>query len=135
MILSALLFIFLPILFSCPLFRPVWYLGQYLLLFLLAFILVLAFGGLSYFSLNLVYFQFNIFAFCIGFVTFILDCIQPTTQINIKGMIVVIEINRIVYIVSILIIHVMRWALAMMRFMMQIMILSHFHRLPYGSHH
>ena len=54
--------------------------------------------------------------------------------INMKIMIVVKEINRIMYVVIIVNRHGCRWVLDMMRWIMHNMNMIHWHRLPYRSH-
>ena len=104
-----------------------------MLLLLIVFLLDFSLGGLSYFSLNLINSQIIIFTSCIHLVALNFPHIQPTTLLVIKGMIVVKEINRTMYVVRHVSRHERRWSLAIQRFIMYMMTLIHCHILTNKS--
>ena len=100
------------------------YIGNYLLLFLFAFIMVITLKGFSYLYLHLIHLQIVIFASCIRLVTLNLAHFHSTPSLNTIIMIFVKSINIIMYVVSVVIRHGRRWVLDMIIFMMNTMLES-----------
>ena len=85
-------------------------------------------------SLNLINLQILFFASCIFHETLILAHIRPTLSLNMKNTVFVKATNRIMYVEILVIMHVRRWVLAVMMFMMYIMTLVHCQQPHHVSH-
>ena len=100
------------------------------------FSLIILFGlwVLTDLSLNLINFKIVIFASCVCCINLILDHIWPTPSLGMKYTSVVKSTNRTMTVAILVIRNLRRCVLAMMKFLMHIMTLSHFQQISSGSH-
>ena len=102
---------------------------------MIEFFLVFDLGSFWDLSLNLVHFPIVISASCVPLVTLNISHLRPTPSLKIKSMLVILNINRIMYIVIVVSRNGRRWELAMTRFIMHIMTPRHFNIFPSGIHY